>query len=176
MDSIFKEKEAPFSHSCPQRPLLWHLHPLCISNLLYPPHQNPNSSTISPGLSSLLIFIFLVKFDWALILGRFCSLMIHCLWVSRWDSRWLLTTRMADLGSRLLMPITALVFEFFFLIRLFIGFFFFFKLNFVYLFYCFAYMGLWRLGFCVIVVLLSCLISFCSVFMSLIICFTVHLY
>ncbi|RVW86863.1 hypothetical protein CK203_036025 [Vitis vinifera] len=57
MDSIFKEKEAPFSHSCPQRPLLWHLHPLCISNLLYPPHQNPNSSTISQLDDSLFVGI-----------------------------------------------------------------------------------------------------------------------
>ena len=116
MDSIVKEKEAPFSHSRPQRPLLWHLHSLCISNLLYQPYENPNSSTISSGLSSLGIFLFLffwVKFDRGLILGRFCSLMTHYLWTSRWGSRWLLTIRMAVFGSRLLMPITALVFEYF---------------------------------------------------------------
>lgn len=118
MDSIVKEKETPFSHSCPQRSLLRHHRSLCISNLLDSPYQNPNSSTVSSGLFRLSIFsssFSSLKFDWALFLGWFCSLMTHCSCASRWDSRWLLTTRVAVSGSQLLMPTTALVFEFFYI-------------------------------------------------------------
>ena len=51
MDSIFKEKEASFLNPCPQRSLLWDLHPLLFSYLLYPSHQDSAPSTLPPGLS-----------------------------------------------------------------------------------------------------------------------------
>lgn len=46
-----------------------------------------------------------------LILVGFCSLTNHCLWVSRWDNRWLSMTRMAISVLRPSMQITALVYD-----------------------------------------------------------------
>lgn len=58
MDSIIQDKEAPFPHTCPQRPFLWDHFPLLFPNLFYPFHQNLPSPTIPPGL----LFLFFFKF------------------------------------------------------------------------------------------------------------------
>lgn len=103
MESVFKEKEASFLNPCPQRPLLWYLHPLLFPYLLYPSHQDPSSPTIPSGLSLLStsfchhfkhahVFFFFGSFGFNfvgfLFLFFLCSLRSRCLWVLRWGNRW----------------------------------------------------------------------------------------
>ncbi|PSS26630.1 5' exonuclease [Actinidia chinensis var. chinensis] len=75
MDSIFKEEEAPFSHSCPQRPLPRALHTRLLPNLLYPSHQKPCPSTLLPGA---VMFVFEGNFGNILHTGD-CRLTPECL-------------------------------------------------------------------------------------------------
>ncbi|PRQ25989.1 hypothetical protein RchiOBHm_Chr6g0289691 [Rosa chinensis] len=51
MESFFKETEAPFLNSRPQRPLHLDLLPLFLPDLLYPSHQNP-PSTLPQGIKA----------------------------------------------------------------------------------------------------------------------------